>query len=46
MKKDKKQCNHKWGKLEKELHDSWAWNDGSVKFYYQRCKKCGTIKKI
>jgi len=40
----KEVCDHHWSELQKELIDSWALNDDSVKFYYQTCYKCGEIK--
>lgn len=46
MKKQEKQCEHKWGPLQKEMETSWAYNDETVKFYYQQCEKCGIIRVI
>lgn len=42
----KKECEHKWGELEKELWNVWTMDDDAVKFYYQRCERCGEIKII
>jgi hypothetical protein len=44
IKCNKKECIHKWGELEREYETSWMLNDDTVKFYYQRCEKCGIIR--
>ena len=44
--KEKEKCEHKWGELQKEKYDVWSVDDNAVKFYYQRCEKCGEIRIV
>ena len=45
QKKEDEECAHHWGELQTAIDDTGSMSD-SIDFYYQRCDKCGIIRKI
>lgn len=40
----KSSCSHFWGEIEKTIEEGSL--SDYINFYYQRCQKCGLIKRI